>query len=91
MKAIVLKTLTLSSLFSVALATCCYTPYQSKGFTGGYDEVQVQIASDFGEDAKTVGLTKEDVERTVKLKLLSRGFKVLPKGEFSPTGSFIRI
>jgi O-acetylhomoserine/O-acetylserine sulfhydrylase-like pyridoxal-dependent enzyme len=41
MKAIVLKTLTLSSLFSVALATGCYTPYQSKGYTGGYDEVQL--------------------------------------------------
>jgi hypothetical protein len=58
------------------------------GFT--FREVLV-LGGDCTEDAKKIGLTVEGIERAAKLKLLSRGFKVLPKGEFSPTGSYIDI
>ena len=58
------------------------------GFT--FREVALVVA-DLSEDAKKIGLTEEDIERTVKLKLLGRGIKVVPKGEGSPTGSFIYI
>jgi hypothetical protein len=61
------------------------------GFT--FREVKV-VVEDPGEDAKKIGLTKEDIERTVKLKLLTRGFKVLPKlpeGEKSPAGGYIYV
>ena len=57
------------------------------GFT--FREVKV-VAEDLDEDAKKIGLTKEDIERTVKLKLLTRGFKVLPEVASSPTGSHLQ-
>ena len=56
------------------------------GFT--FREVKV-VVEDPGEDAKKIGLTEEGIERTVKLKLLTRGFKVLPDGGWSPSGSYL--
>jgi hypothetical protein len=63
-------------------------PSLEVGFT--FREVAL-IVEDPGEHAKKIGLTEEDIERTVKLKLLTRGFKVIPEGEFSPTGSYLHI
>jgi hypothetical protein len=60
------------------------------GFT--FREVDVLVENlDEDEDAKKIGLTTEDVRRAAKLKLLTRGFKVIPKEEYSPSGSYIYI
>jgi hypothetical protein len=58
------------------------------GFT--FREMDV-VVEDPGEEAKKIGLTREDIERTVKLKLLTRGFKVVPTGDDSPTGSYLYV
>jgi hypothetical protein len=58
------------------------------GFT--FREMDV-VVEDPGEEAKTIRLTRADIERTVKLKLLTRGFKVVPTGDDSPTGSYLYI
>ena len=55
------------------------------GFT--FREVMV-VVEDPGEEGKKIGLTKEDVERTVKLKLLSRGLRQVEK---SPSGSYLYV
>jgi hypothetical protein len=58
------------------------------GFT--FREVQVLVEG-LSEDAKKIGLTREDIKRTVKLKLLTRGFKVVSELESPPTGSYLYI
>ena len=55
------------------------------GFT--FREVMV-VVEDPGDEGEKIGLTKEDVERTVKLKLLSRGLRQVEK---SPSGSYLYV
>jgi hypothetical protein len=60
------------------------------GFT--FREVEVGSAVWFAESAKKlVDLTNEDLRRVVKLKLLTRGLKMLPKEESSPSGSALIV
>jgi hypothetical protein len=61
------------------------------GLEVGFTFREVNLISDVQDSDGKGGVTKEDIERTVKLKLLTRGFKVLPKGSYSPTGGYIYV
>ena len=60
-------------------------PGMEVGFT--FREVWA-LAEDLGPDAKKIGLTGKDIQRTVRLKLLTRDLKPV---ETSPSGSYLYV